>query len=438
MPRLKSVLDYVNVKGTRPESRYQPFSEWIGRRQQEQTWPYRRVLGAKVSDRVATLNADCRTRSRESINYASQDYLGLVQDPRLNAAAVEAVGRYGVHSSGSPALMGRSRPMLDLAEKLCAVTGRERCVLYPTGWAAGYGVITGLVRRRDVILIDQLAHNCLQAGTLASRHVHRFQHNDTGEVERLLKQVRADSPQKGVFLIIESLYSMDADSPELTRMLALAREYDAIIILDAAHDFGAMGTYGLGLLEEVAHEVEPDVIMGSFSKTFASNGGFVLCAPAVYDYLCYHSPSHVFSNALSPVQASVVLQAAEIVFSEEGQILRNQLLENILALRQAMTSYGLQVGGGPSPIVPVFVGEERLARYTSRFLTERGLLANLVEFPAVARGAARFRFQVMPGHSAETAQMAARIMAAAVQQAQAFSANGVQAKPAGLPSLGGQ
>jgi 7-keto-8-aminopelargonate synthetase-like enzyme len=358
-----------------------------------------------------------------NINYASQDYLGLVQDRRLAEAAKEAVERFGVHSSGSPALMGRSQPMLDLADKLCEVSGRERCILFPTGWAAGYGVIAGLVRQKDVILIDQLAHNCLHAGAAVSQNVHRFPHNDADEVERLLRQVRADSAEKAVFLIIESLYSMDADSPDLHRMLSLAREYAAMIILDVAHDFGAMGQRGLGLLEQVQHEMEPDVIMGSFSKTFASNGGFVLCSATIYEYLCYYSPSHLFSNALSPVQANVVLKAAEIVFSDEGQVLREKLMDNILALREAMTNRGFQVGGSPSPIVPVYVGEEALARFSSGYLTEEGLLANLVEFPAVARGKARFRFQVMPSHSAEAAEAAARILYSAVQKAQTHIAN---------------
>lgn len=418
MSQENSLLDFVIVKGTRPEERYGPCTEWIRERRRQNTWPYRRVLAGKVSDRVATVDEAQRSNGRDNVNYASQDYLGLVQDPRIHDAAKEAVDRYGVHSSGSPALLGRSRPMLALADKLSAVTGRERCLLYPTGWAAGFGVISGLVRRNDIILMDQLAHNCLQVGAQASsRHVRRFGHNDVCEVERLLMEARAESADQGIFIVIESLYSMDGDSPDLHQMLALAREYEAIIILDVAHDFGAMGGRGLGLLEQVAHDVEPDVIMGSFSKTFASNGGFVLCSPVLYDYLCYYSPSHVFSNALSPVQASVVLQAADIVFSDEGQTLRDRLLENILALRNAMTGCGLEVGGDPSPIVPVFVGDEQLARVTSSHLAERGLLANLVEFPAVARGKARFRFQVMPSHTPQTAAKAAHIMAEAVHHA---------------------
>jgi 7-keto-8-aminopelargonate synthetase-like enzyme len=183
-------------------------------------------------------------------------------------------------------------------------------------------------------------------------------------------------------------------------MVALAREYEAMIVLDVAHDFGAMGREGLGQLEQINYQVAPDVIMGSFSKTFASNGGFVLCSSSIYEYLCYYSPSHLFSNALSPVQASVALKAAEIVFSDEGHVLRQRLMENVCSLRVGMMAQGFEVGGNPSPIVPVYVGEEVLARFASGYLTDQGLLANLVEFPAVARGKARFRFQVMPSHSA--------------------------------------
>ena len=429
MTRLRSLVDYMNVKGVDPEARYRPFADWLVERRQENTWPYRRILGAQVSDRVTTIDENRQLIAADNVNYASQDYLGLVQDDRLAEAAREAVCQFGVHSSGSPALLGRSQPMLDLADMLCSIAGRERCLLYPTGWAAGYGVIAGLVRRRDVLLIDELAHNCLQAGAQVSRNVQRFKHNDADEVESLLRQIRAESADKAIFLVLESLYSMDADSPDLPRIVSLAREYDAMIILDIAHDFGAMGQRGLGLLETINHRVEPDVIMGSFSKTFASNGGFVLCSPDIYEYLCYYSPSHLFSNALSPVQASVVLKAAEIVFSEEGQHLRERLMENVCALRQAMTSKDFVVGGNPSPIVPVYVGDEMLARFSSGYLTDQGLLANLVEFPAVARGKARFRFQVMASHSAESAEKAASILASGVKAAQLQVAHSMNGRP---------
>lgn len=414
-----SLLDFVQVSGSHPETRYRPFADWIKGRQDNHTLPYRRVIAATVSDRVRLVNEDGTIVEKEYVNYSSQDYLGLVTHPRVSEAAADAVHRYGVHSSGSPALMGRTIPSLQLEERLSAAAGRERCVLFPTGWAAGFGVIAGLARRDDVILLDQLAHNCLQTGAMVSRNIHRFRHNDTAHVEQLLREVRAQSPDRGVFLIIESLYSMDSDTPDLRKMIDLAHEYDAIAIVDVAHDFGAIGEQGLGLLETVAYQADPDIIMGSFSKTFASNGGFVLSSPEIHTYLCYHSHPHLFSNALSPVQASAVLAATEIIFSPEGDSLRARLMDNVLALREAMVEQGFYVGGTPSAIVPVFVGDETVARITSGLLADRGLLANLAEYPVVPRGEARFRFQVMPSHSAADARQAARILAEAVAQAKA-------------------
>lgn len=427
MSRKTSLLNFMNVRGPLPESRYGPCQRWVESRRRANTLPYFRSLDSPVSSHVTLANGTTIAGRDDGngeaavpttyLNYASQDYLGLVGDRRINEAAITAVNDYGVHSSGSPAFIGTHRRMLQLEELLCDITRRARCLLYPTGWAAGYGVVAALANRNDVIIMDQLAHNCLQQGARVCRNIYRFAHNDAEEAERLLKQQRAKSDSVGIFLILESLYSMDADSPDLPRIIALARRYNAIVIVDVAHDFGSMGQHGLGLLEGVDYAHEPDIITGSFSKTFASNGGFALCSSVIHNYLRYFSPSLLFSTAFSPIQATIILTAANIVFSEEGNSLRRRLMNNVLALRQAMTAQGIHVGGAPSPIVPAFVGEESVAQQASAHLAHNGLLANLVEFPAVPRGAARFRFQVMPTHTPDDARTAAAILARAVAAA---------------------
>jgi 7-keto-8-aminopelargonate synthetase-like enzyme len=209
--------------------------------------------------------------------------------------------------------------------------------------------------------------------------------------------------------MIESLYSMDSDSPDLGAMLDLCERYEAISILDVAHDFGSMGQSGRGLLDTIPGRL-PDVVLGSFSKTFAANGGFAAAKAGVVNYLRYYSPTNLFSNAISPMQTYVADKAFEIAFSEEGHGLRAALHERVLRLRAAMTAHGLHVHGDPSPICPVFVGGEALARLTSKHVFHLGMAANLVEFPAVARGKARFRFQVMANHKMEDMQRAADIM----------------------------
>ena len=293
------------------------------------------------------------------------------------------------------------------------------CIVYPTGWTAGFGAITGFVRPDDTVLIDALSHNCLHEGAShATNDVRKFAHNNLSELEDQLREVRDKKPRNGLFVVIESLYSMDSDSPDLAEAVRLARKYEAIVILDVAHDFGAVGKNGLGLLETVDSVSQPDIIVGSFSKTFAATGGFVACSAEARDYLTTYSAPNFFSNAMSPLQTAVVNRAFDIIFSDEGEALRARLMKNVLHLREAVLARDMTIAGTPSPIVPIFVGNEKIARLTFKRLTCNGLLANLVEFPAVARGKARFRFQVMATHEPDTIQQAAEIMARSKMQAE--------------------
>lgn len=366
------------------------------------------------------------------INFASQDYLGLASRPELREAAHAAIDEFGVHSAGSPALCGRTRLLVELEDKFAKLLGYEACIIYPTGWAAGFGVVTGLVREADTILIDALCHNCLQEGAKhATSRLRKFAHNDLGQLEQMLREERASNGDDAVFVVVESLYSMDSDSPDLNAMVKLAQRYEAIVIVDAAHDFGAMGEQGLGLLESLSVDSWRNyvVVMGSFSKTFAANGGFVLCSSATRQYLRYHSAPNIFSNAIAPMQTAVVSRSFDMIFSEQGDTLRQQLRDNIDGLRNAMQAQGLNIAGTPSPIVPVFTGgieaDEALARLTSKHIRLQGLHANLAEFPVVPRGKARFRFQVMATHEADEINRAAEIMArsreAAINELQQLS-----------------
>jgi glycine C-acetyltransferase len=193
---------------------------------------------------------------------------------------------------------------------------------------------------------------------------------------------------------------MDSDTPDIGALQALAHEFGAILMVDVAHDLGCLGPDGRGHIGAQNMIGKVDVVMGSFSKTFASNGGFVACnRRSVKEYLKYYASPCTFSNALSPTQAAVVLKAFEIVDSAEGSALRDSLMTNIRLLRELLHGTGFETYGDPSPIVCVKMGSEGLARLVARRLPELGLLSNLVEFPAVPKGQARFRMQVMARHS---------------------------------------
>lgn len=406
-----SNLEHVQVSGARLDERCLSFHHWVEAHRRLGVWNFWRVA-LTAPGRFVTIGDEHGQQPRECINFSSQDYLGLAQSARVKEAARLAIDEIGVHSAGSPALVGRTAALLELEQRLARILGKEACQIYPTGWAAGFGAIAGLVRRHDELIIDELAHNCLQEGARhATPKVARFRHNDLNHMEGLLRKRREQSPDGGIFVVAESLYSMDADGPDLRELVRLVRNYEAILVLDVAHDFGAMGAMGLGLLGNIDLSDGPDVIMGSFSKVFASNGGFVATSAKVKQYLGMFSAPWVFSNAVSPMQTRIVLECLNIVFSPEGVRLREQLMANIVQLRQQMKDHDFDIGGEPSPIVPVFVGDENVGRMTFRNIQARGLSANLVVFPAVPEGRARFRFQLMSTHTGEMITRAAEIMA---------------------------
>jgi 7-keto-8-aminopelargonate synthetase-like enzyme len=409
-----SMRDFRVPGGADLLRRVEGFYRWQDTRRQSGLWPFSRSTQTGVGASVAA--SDDRGHRMNGVNFASQDYLSLASHPAIKATALEAIQRYGVHSAGSPALVGNTTHSVALERKIAEFLGMEEAVLFPTGWAAGYGVIRGLVRSADHIVMDTLSHACLQEGAnAATRNIYQFRHLDTDHCRHWLSEIRAKDAENAILVVTEGLFSMDSDTPNIVALQELCREYNATLVVDVAHDLGALGEDGRGHIGLQGMIGKVDLVMGSFSKTFASNGGFVACRNrAVKEYLRFYAPSTTFSNALSQAQAAVALKAFEIVESQEGMWLRAALMRNVLDLRASLRRNGLDYYGDPSAIVAVKMGAEGLARLVSRRLPEIGLLANLVEYPAVAKGAARFRMQVMAGHTAQNIADAVERMAGAV------------------------
>ncbi|MCB9992222.1 MAG: aminotransferase class I/II-fold pyridoxal phosphate-dependent enzyme [Hyphomicrobiaceae bacterium] len=396
-----SLRDFRAPQGADLIGRAHAFYEWQDKRRQSRLWPYARSTETAPKARCEAKSDTGRGFS--GINFASQDYLSLSSHPDVKAAAIAAAEKYGVHSAGSAALLGNTANSLALEHELSDfIFGRE-IVLYPTGWAAGYGAIQGFVRPDDHIVMDILAHSCLQEGAKASTsNIHYHGHLNLAAIEKRLERIRAKDKENAILVVTESLFSMHSDSPDIGAVRALCDEYGASLLIDVAHDLGSMGPDGYGVVGLQKMTDAADIMIGSFSKTFASNGGFVAVRDkATAEYLKYYSATHTFSNALSPVQAATVRESLRIVRSAEGRERRERLMSNILELRAAMEKAGLDVLGDPSPIVPVNVGLEPVGRFAARELEELGGIANLVEYPAVPQGNARFRFQVMADHTKE-------------------------------------
>jgi 7-keto-8-aminopelargonate synthetase-like enzyme len=408
-----SMRDFRELQGARLLERVDDFYRWQELRRRHRLWPYSK--STEEAPRAVCAARDDSGRTFQGLNFSSQDYLGLSSDPQIKEVAKAVIDEYGVHSAGSSALSGNTKYSLKLEEAISEFLNLRHTVLYPTGWAAGYGVIKALVGPADHVVMDGLSHACLQEGAnSATRNVHLHGHLSLQSVRRHLNRIRSRDANAGILVVTESLFSMDSDVPDLAAMQELCREFDATLLVDVAHDLGAIGEKGRGFIGAQNMLGKIDIVMGSFSKTFASNGGFVSCnSPAVRQYLKFYGCSATFSNALSPVQAATVTKAFEIVQSDRGRDLRWLLMKRVLQLRKKLADLELHVIGEPSAIVPVVVGDEALARMISRRLPDMAVVANLVEYPAVAKGNARFRFQVMPSHTAENvSDLADRLRAA--------------------------
>ncbi|PKP98083.1 MAG: 8-amino-7-oxononanoate synthase [Alphaproteobacteria bacterium HGW-Alphaproteobacteria-13] len=411
--------DFRHLPGSNLLSRVEAFYQWQEARRATGLWP----LG-RSTEEGAFSRCTARTDEGElfsGVNFASQDYLSLNSHPAILETAIETMRAYGVHSAGSPALVGNTSLSIGLERKIGDFLGYDHVALYPTGWAAGFGVIKGLVRPNDHIVMDALSHACLQEGAqAATRNVHLFRHNRVDHAREKLEKIRSIDTRNGILIVTESLFSMDSDTPDIVALQELAHEYGATLVVDVAHDLGNLGPTGRGFIEMQDMLGKVDVVMGSFSKTFASNGGFVAArGRAIKEYMRYYSSPNTFSNALSPASAAIVSKAFDIITSAEGDELRAKLMRNILTLRGMLGGCGLETYGDPSAIVCVKMGSEALARLVSRRLPSLGMLSNLVEFPAVPKGQARFRLQVMANHTQHDIVDATHRLTAAIAEAAA-------------------
>ncbi|WP_312520082.1 aminotransferase class I/II-fold pyridoxal phosphate-dependent enzyme [Massilia sp.] len=412
-----NVAQFAQPRGPDLLRRGAALDAWCNLRARHGVWPYARVLEGPPEP-LATVAAGDGPAQR-GINFASQDYLSLAAHPAVAEAAQRALREAGPHSAGSAVLLGNTRLSQQLEGALAELLGLGQVVLFPTGWAAAFGAITGLVHGADHVVIDALAHASLRQGAAAAtRNVLVHRHLDCDHVRELLARIRAQDAANAILVVTEGLFSMDADSPDLPLLQHLCREYGATLLVDVAHDLGALGPGGGGVIAAQHMTGRIDLVMGSFSKTFATNGGFVACAerPARRQLQMYAGP-HMFSNALSPLQAAVALESLRIATSAEGDGLRADLLRNAVELRALLTGADLHCPGTPSPIVPVWTGSESAARIAGMLLARDAVFVNPVEFPGVPLGAARLRLQLMAHHSPAQLRRAAGLVAAACERA---------------------
>lgn len=337
---------------------------------------------------------EIRAGGRTLLNFSSNDYLGLANDPRLKAAGEEAIERYGVGAGASRLICGTQAPHADLEAALARFKGTEAALAFSTGYAAALGTIPALVGSEDVVILDKLCHASLvDAARLSGATIRVFPHNHLEKLEKLLKWARENHAKANVLVVTESVFSMDGDTAPLREVVALKDRFDAWLFLDEAHGVGVLGPNGRGLAAEFELADRVDIQMGTLGKALGASGGAICGSAPLIDFLVNRARSFIFSTAPSPAMAAAAMAAVRLLDSGEAESLREKLWANIR--RMAPES--------PSAIVPHIVGDESAALQIAARLEERGFLVPAIRYPTVAKGQARLRIALSAAH--ESAQI---------------------------------
>jgi glycine C-acetyltransferase len=423
-----NAAQFAQPRGPDLLARTAPLEHWHAARAGHGVWQYARALDGAPQP-IASIQDEAGNTAR-GVNFASQDYLSLASHPAILDAAGRALHDAGPHSAGSAVLLGNTKTSLLLEQAIAALVQTEHVALFPTGWGAAFGAITAFVQAGDHVVIDQFAHASLRQGaSAATGNIAINRHLDTAHVRELVAGIRARDSANGILVVTEGLFSMDSDTPDIAALQAICHAFNATLLVDVAHDLGALGPGGGGCIAAQGMLGKIDIVMGAFSKTFASNGGFVAVGSrAAKRHLQLFAGPHMFSNALSPVQAAVILACIDIVQSEEGEQLRADLLRNVALMRQLLADSGHHCMGIPSAIVPVHIGSEPVSRLVGKLLFRQSVFVNQVEFPGVPLGASRLRLQLMANHNSQQIRRGAIVIDQSIARASAALANSGKAQ----------
>lgn len=344
---------------------------------------------------------------QELIMLASNDYLGLPFDPRVQAAATEAVAQWGTSTTGARMSNGTRHYHRALEERLAAFLGVEAVHVSAAGYLSCMSPIATFALKGDLIVVDRNVHSSLWSGIIASgAAVERFSHNNA---DHLAEVLGFEDPNRSKLLVLEGVYSMEGHIAKLPELLGVAQGHNCFVVLDDAHGIGVMGPEGRGTAAHFDLRDRIDVLTGSFSKSLASTGGFVAGSSAVIEYLRTHSKQMIFSAALAPSQAAAALKALEIVESEPEH--RARLWENTRYYKRILDDLGFSYWESESPAVPLIMGGRERAYHMWRHLFEQGIFTVMAVAPGVPPGKDLLRTSVSALHTREQLDRAGEALA---------------------------
>jgi len=383
------------------------------------------LLDAELHQRLATLREQNLFREihrvdtpqsphikiggRTLLNFSSNDYLGLANDPILKGATVKAVEKFGAGAGASRLICGSLAPFHELEKALADLKRTEAALGFSSGYAAAIGTIGALLGKEDVVVLDKLVHACLvDAARLCGATIRVFAHNDIEDLEEILRwsstfrssggtQKREPQPPH-TLVVTESIFSMDGDAAPLREIVALKDRYGAWLMVDEAHATGVCGHHGRGLAYELGVSDQIEIQMGTLGKALGASGGFICGSRALIDVLVNRARSLIFSTAPVPAAAAAATAAVRFIQSARGEARRKMLRARVAQLHTSVKNQPAKI---PGAIVLIRIGDEKKAVEAATALRGQGIFIPAIRYPTVARGAARLRVTVTAGHTSE-------------------------------------
>lgn len=353
-------------------------------------YPYFREIESEQDTEVVI-------NGRKVLMFGSNSYMGLTNHPKVKEAAIEATKKYGTGLAGSPFLNGTLDIHKELEAKLAAFVGKEDAMLFSTGFGVNLGVVSTLTGRNDSIILDEQDHaSIIEGRRLAFSKALKYKHNDMQSLEEQLKKC---SPEEVKLIVTDGVFSMEGDVANLPEIVRLAKQYDATVMVDEAHGIGVFGKNGRGTCDYFGVTDDVDLIMGTFSKSFASLGGFIACDKSITNYLRHHSRAYIFTASITPASTAAVSAALDIMLSEPERL--DNLWEITNYALEGFRNMGCEIGHTSTPIIPLYIRDNNLTFMITKELSDEGVFVNPVVSPAVAPHDTLIRFSLMATHTKE-------------------------------------
>lgn len=353
-------------------------------------YPYFRAISSEQ-------NTEVLMNGKKVLMFGSNAYTGLTNHPKVIEAAVAATKKYGTGMAGSPFLNGTLDIHKELEAKIADYVGKEDAMIYSTGFGTNAGVVSTLTGREDYMICDEQDHASIVDGRrLSFSQPLKYKHNDMESLEAVLKKCKPESIK---LIVTDSVFSMEGDVANIPEIVRLAKEYDASVMVDEAHGIGVFGEGGRGVVNHYGLQNDVDLIMGTFSKSFASLGGFIATDKEITNYLRHHSRNYIFTASITPASTAAAMAAMEIMINEPERQehlwkLTNYALENFRAM-------GCEIGHTSTPIIPLFIRDDYKTFRVTRDLLDEGVFVNPVVAPAVAPQDTLIRYSLMATHTKE-------------------------------------